>query len=241
MEVYAVINKKIAIMQPYIFPYLGYFQLINSVDEFVFYDDVNFIKNGWINRNKILLRNEEFMLTIPCVKISSNKLINEVIIIEDKEPLEKVLKTIKMAYCNAPFFDIVYPMIEQRIMKPNVNVSDMAIGSINDVLNYLEIDKIICCSSELIYNHNNNAQDKIISICKYLGANEYINMVGGRGLYNNSDFLMQNISLKFLKPILPTYKQFTNDFIGGLSIIDVLMFNSKAEIIQMLNHFMIEV
>ncbi len=232
-----MINKKIAIMQPYIFPYLGYFQLINSVDEFVFYDDVNFIKKGWINRNNILLNNQKFMFTIPCIKISQNKLINEVKTIENQQGLEKILKMIKNAYYHAPNFDIVYPMIEQRIMMQNTNISDMAVGSVNDVLSYLDVNKDVYCSSKLEYNRNNDAQGKIISICNCLNANEYINMVGGRGLYNNSDFLMQNISLKFLKPTLSTYKQFTSDFISGLSIIDVLMFNSKSDILSMCNNF----
>src|SRR5690606_3799363 len=96
---------KIAIMQPYLFPYLGYFQLINAVETFVFYDDVNFIKRGWINRNQILVDNKAALFTVPLKKASQNKLINEIDMAIDEKWLSQFFKTIEQNYKNAPYFD----------------------------------------------------------------------------------------------------------------------------------------
>ncbi|MFN7093832.1 MAG: WbqC family protein [Burkholderiales bacterium] len=225
---------KIAIMQPYLFPYVGYFQLLTQVDKFVLFDDVSYIKKGWINRNRILVNSNPQFITIPCNKISQNKLIKDIITINDKLPYTKLLKTIEHAYNKAPFFSQVMPIIEAVFSKHGISIAEMAATSINLVLDYLGMNKKILFSSKLNYNKDFEGLAKILAICKILNADTYINMESGRLLYNVEAFQNENISLKFLKPLMLEYKQFNEQFISGLSIVDVLMFNNKNAVVSML-------
>ncbi|MAP80965.1 MAG: hypothetical protein CL526_07730 [Aequorivita sp.] len=230
---------KAAIMQPYIFPYLGYFQLIKAVDAFVFYDDVNFIKRGWINRNKILLNNKEKLISFPCIGASQNKLINEVQVdLSDKQYL-KLIQTIEQAYNKAPYYKEVYPIIEKVFNSSAKNIAELAIHSIKIVSEYIGINTEFYVSSESFGETKGiDKADRLIAISKNLGSNTYINALGGIELYNKAYFKLKNIELHFLKPSSAPYKQHDPiNFIAGLSIIDVMMFNSPEEINEMLDNF----
>lgn len=230
---------KIGIMQPYIFPYLGYFQLIKAVDVFVFYDDVNFIKRGWINRNKLLVNGEEYMFTIALSKASQNKLINEVLLLNKVETKNQLLKTLKHNYKKAPYFDSVYFLVDEILSKEtNKTIADLAINSVVGVSEYLGLNKTFEKSS--ISCNDTKGQDKadrLINITKDRGGDFYINPIGGLELYNKDYFLKQGVALKFIKNELTSYKQFENQHVKGLSIIDVLMFNSKEETIKLIENY----
>lgn len=225
---------KIAIMQPYFFPYIGYFQLVNAVDKFIIYDDVNFIKGGWINRNRILLNDQDFMVNIPMEGASSFKKINEINIGKNKE---KLFLTIRQAYKNAPFYNEVIPLITEIIQFNNDNLALFISNSISKIIEYLNINTEIILSSEIKKDNDLRAQAKVIAICEILGANEYINAIGGQELYSKEMFAKNGLILEFIqsKPIV--YNQFKNDFVPWLSIIDVMMFNSPEVIKQMLNEY----
>lgn len=224
-------------MQPYLFPYLGYFQLIHVVDKFIFYDDVNFIKQGWVNRNKILLNGNEFLFTIPLEKESSFKLIVQTEINENLFNNWKIkfYRTLAQAYKKAPNFEIVYALISSALEMNSLVISDLACESINLVCNYLGIKTKCAKSSEQNY-HNDilKASDRVIDICLKESANEYFNPIGGKELYSKEEFLLNGLNLHFISSGLKPYKQFNNDFIPSLSIIDIMMFNSKDEILKML-------
>ena len=223
-------------MQPYFMPYIGYFQLIKSVDVFVFYDDVNFIKGGWINRNKILINGKENLFTIPLKKASQNLLINQIKI--NSTDFEKLLETIKRAYIKAPYFHDVYSLVAHVLSKQYASISDLAITSITEVLYYLNIQKEIRISSvNFAETKGQDRAERLIEICKIVGAKKYINPIGGQELYTKQHFLMNKLELNFLKSDIVSYKQFDNDFIPWLSIIDVLMFNSPHEVNTMLDQF----
>lgn len=230
---------KAAIMQPYLFPYIGYFQLINAVDTFVFFDDVNFIKKGFINRNNLLINRERTPFTISCKKISQNKLINQTEINFDLKEVVKLLHTIKLNYSKAPYFKEVYPLLEDFFSSNNKKfISEMAADSIMLVSKYLNINTTFKYSS--ISHHDSislKGEDRIISICVKEKVSQYFNPIGGFALYNKSKFKAQNIDLNFLKPNTMSYKQFNNDFVPWLSIIDVLMFNSVNDVKQQLNNY----
>ena len=228
--------KKIAIMQPYLFPYIGYWQLINAVDEFVLFDDVNFIMRGYINRN-ILLNGQAHLFTIPLDKPSQNKLINEVSLKFDEYEKNKFLKMLQCAYKKAPYFEFVYPLLEKVANYDEINLSKYIKYSIINVLSYLGIKRFIRCSSDIQKDNSLKAQDKIIDICKKENANIYINAIGGQALYSNDDFMNNNLVLKFIKMDEISYKQFKNNFVPNLSIIDVLMFNSVEDVNNMLNKY----
>lgn len=224
-------------MQPYFFPYIGYFQLINAVDKFIILDDVNYIKKGWINRNRILLNGKDYLFTIPCEKISQNKLINEVEVIKDEKAVNKFLKTINNAYSKAPYFSEVFELVEGVFKFDKVLISELAYGSITSVLNFLGIEKNIVFSSKNYSNSEFKKADRLIDICKMNNADIFINSSGGKELYDKVEFNKNGIKIYFIKNIITPYNQFENNFIPGLSIIDVLMFNTKDEIKEMLNQY----
>lgn len=221
---------KIAIMQPYVFPYLGYFQLIHAVDIFVFYDDVNFIKRGWINRNRILVDGQESLFTVALSKASQNKLINEIEVLKDSNSLQHLLKTLEHNYKNAPYFDSVFNLVNEVINKPHKSISDLAINSVNSVSNYLEMDTLFELSSEKFPETKGMGKtERLVEIVKKKGFKHYINPSGGKELYNKLDFKKKGVNLHFIQNELDSYTQFENEPIVGLSIIDVLMFNSVEE------------
>lgn len=225
---------KTAIMQPYFFPYLGYWQVINAVDKYVVYDDVAYIKGGWINRNNILLNGNAHLITLPLEGASSFKNINEINIVQ--KATGKILKTINAAYHKAPYFDAIMPIIEKLITEYH-NIAEFNYKTILEIKRYLNWNTEILLSSEIEKDNSLKAQDKVIHINKILGSDYYINAIGGQELYNRDDFKKEGIELKFLKMGDVKYTQFKNDFVPYLSIIDVLMFNSKAEIKELLEKY----
>ena len=221
---------KIAIMQPYVFPYIGYFQLIKAVDTFVFYDDVNYIKGGWINRNNILVNSKSYMFTISLEKPSSYTLISETKINEMllKKNVSKLIKTIEQSYKKAPFFETVFPLIRNFLLSYNNNsISSLAIDSVILISNYLKLETEFRISSKN-YSSTKSLEktQRIIEICRIEEAKYYINPIRGIKLYNEVDFFQNNLELYFIKSEPIYYKQFDNEFVDRLSILDVIMFNS---------------
>ncbi len=222
-------------MQPYLFPYIGYFQLINSVDKFIFYDDVNYIKNGWINRNRILLNGKAHYITIPLKKASPFKLILEIEFIDNRK---KILKTLEFVYKKAPYFEDIMPLLFDCLSVDTNNISELAITSVLKVCNYLNINKLFENSSKLYSSSKGLAKEKrLIEICKINDATTYINPIGGNAIYSKSMFGLNNIDLFFINTEPFVYKQYKQEFVNWLSIIDVLMFNSKTQIETYLNSY----
>ena len=223
-------------MQPYFFPYIGYWQLINAVDIFVLYDDVNFIKKGWISRNNILLNKSEHLITIPLLNVSQNKHINECMVSDDYKAIDNIIKTINLAYKKAPYYNLVFSYIEE-IIKTKGSISDLVLKSVLWIKEYLGLNTEIILSSSIDKNNELKGQDKIIEIVKKLNGNHYINAIGGQELYDKEIFNNNGIKLNFIKMEEIKYKQFNNEFVPNLSIIDVLMFNSPSEVKEMLNNY----
>lgn len=227
---------KLGIMQPYFFPYIGYWQLINAVDKYVVYDDVAYIKGGWINRNNLLINSNKCLITLPIQNSSSFKNINEIEITNNEKLKNKLLKTIQMTYKKALYFNEIMPIIEDLIIN-NSNIAMLNYNSIIRICEYLNINTEIILSSQIDKNNTLKGQDKVIHINKLLGSDEYINAIGGMELYDTKEFELNNIKLRFLQTNKIEYKQFNNEFIPNLSIIDVLMFNSPQEIKKILNKY----
>ncbi|MFC4817366.1 WbqC family protein [Flavobacterium sp. GCM10023249] len=228
---------RVAIMQPYFMPYIGYFQLINAVDVFVIYDDVNYIKKGWINRNTILVNNKSFLFSVSLKDASQNKLINEISVSDVNKWKKDLLKTLNLSYKKAPFYADVFPMLERIISFEESNLAAYIMYSIQELCDYLKIDTQLVRSSEIGKNNDLKGESKIIDICVKLNASEYINAIGGMELYTKSHFMEKKINLHFLKSENIAYKQFKDEFRPWLSIIDVIMFNSIEESRKFLNKF----
>ena len=229
---------KLAIMQPYFMPYIGYFQLINSVDEFVIYDNIQYTKKGWINRNRILVNGKDQLFTLPIKKDSDYLDIVERTISETwvKERI-KLLNVIQSSYVKAPYFKEVNELIKDCLLDNETNLFKFLLNILNKINNYLNISTPIKISSDIKINHSLKSQNKVLSICGEQKASTYINAIGGIELYDKEIFSQQNITLNFIKSENIEYKQFNNKFIPWLSIIDVMMFNSVEDIKKYLNSY----
>ncbi|RCX33454.1 WbqC family protein [Thioalbus denitrificans] len=225
---------KLAIMQPYLFPYLGYFQLIRAVDAFVVYDDVNYIKGGWINRNFILGPRGKQLITLQLQGASPNKLINTILIGGRNT---KLLRTIKQTYCKAPYFTEVYPVIEKILNHREINLSRFLVYQLLTICDYLNIQPNWYISSSLKKNSVLRGEDKVLAICAELGATHYINLPGGQSLYKKDAFASRQIQLSFIEPRVYAYRQFGDEFISGLSMVDVMMFNDKTQCRALLQEY----
>jgi len=229
---------KLAIMQPYFMPYIGYFQLINSVDRFVIYDNIQYTKKGWINRNRILINGKDQLITLPLKKDSDYLDVVERELSESWEKdKNKMLNVIKSSYNKAPYFQEIFELVSKCLNNPEVNLFRFIYDSIVLINGYLEIKTHIITSSTIDINHTLKSQDKVVSLCKEQNANVYINSIGGIELYDKEIFKQNGIELNFIKSNPIQYKQFNNEFIPWLSIIDVLMFNSKEEIKKYLTNY----
>ena len=228
---------KLAIMQPYFLPYLGYWQMLNAVDRFILYDDVNYIKNGWINRNNLLDKGKAHFFTLALDGASPFKLINETHINGSPEARNKVLSYIKNSYRKAPFFKEVFPLIESIVNYPETNIALLLENHFRLIADYLQIGTEILVSSHIDKDCSLKAQDKVLDICKKQGAEIYINAIGGTELYSREDFAAQGIKLQFIKMNPVEYQQFKNEFVPNLSILDVMMFNPVEKIREYLDNY----
>lgn len=224
-------------MQPYFLPYIGYFQLISSVDKFVIFDDVNYIKRGWINRNNILVSGKSVLITLPLNESSQNKKIHDIDTIRDMKVIEKLLKTIVMNYKKAPYFDQVFNLIQQIFMTASSSIAEFNLLQLKSICKYLEVDTQFVNSSRLYNNADLKGEERIVDICIQEKADVYINPIGGVELYNRNSFERNDIKLFFIKSKAIEYKQFNQPFVPWLSIIDVLMFNSVEQTKEILKKY----
>ncbi len=214
---------RLAIMQPYFFPYIGYWQLISAVERFVVYDDVNYIVRGWVNRNRILVNGNPSYITVPLDHASQNKKINEINVQESDVWRKKMLRTISGAYCKANYYNEVYPVIEELIQYHARNLSEYLTYSLVNLARYIGIGAEFVKSSTIYKNSNLSGQDRILDICMQESATTYINAYGGIKLYNANYFFSNDIDLSFILPRQYSYLQRSSGFTKDLSVIDVLM------------------
>lgn len=215
---------KIAVMQPYLFPYVGYWQLVNCVDTFVFFDDVNFIKKGYINRNNIMVNGKKHVFTMPVRKASQNKLINELSISHD----HKLLKTIELAYRKAPYFEEVFDLVTSIFNNETENLSQFVEDSISKTSAFMGLNTLFIKSSQTDKPDGLKGQEKILAICRTLHADSYVNAIGGQDLYQKDRFAKEGIELGFIR---------CQSEVPYTSIIDLLMTLGKEQVCEALNQY----
>ncbi len=229
---------KVAIMQPYFFPYIGYFQLINSVDEFVIYDNIQFTKKGWINRNRILVNQKDDFISLPLQKDSDYLNVNQRFLSDTwSVDRKKMLNKIVESYRKAPQFESAYPLFEKCLMIEESNLFGFIHHSLKETLQYLSISTKIKVSSTINIDHQLKSEEKVLAICKAQNASTYINPSGGIELYSKERFEQNGIRLQFQNSNPINYIQYKNEFVPWLSILDVLMFNTKDEIKSFLSDY----
>jgi len=216
---------RVAVMQPYFFPYLGYLQLLDAADVFVVYDDVQFIKGGWINRNFIQLNREPHRISLALGGASANKLINQIDVVDEGV---KLRKTVAMAYARAPRLDQGLAILDDTLSTRERNLGSFLGASIENLAATLRADVDVVYSSAMDYDRTLTGQARLLGLLESLGATQYTNSAGGRALYDADSFAARGIALSFLDSQPPPYRQFDDTFIPGLSILDSFMFEDAA-------------
>lgn len=230
---------KLAIMQPYFFPYVGYWQLIHAVDRFVIYDDVNYIKGGWVNRNRILVNGKPTFITVPLHQSSPFKRICDTSMQPSLAWRAKLVKMVELTYRKATYFVEVFPVVEDLIRHQTDNLSDYLAHQLKTLSAFMGINTEFVVTSRCYKNNELSGQERVLDVCKREGATTYINLQGGQALYERTAFTQHGVDLKFLIPSAKEFKQFGSTHVPWLSIIDVMMFNSRSQLSALLHQFVL--
>lgn len=229
-----------AIMQPYFFPYIGYFQLIHACDRFILFDDVQYIRHGWINRNRILKPGEGFQyITMPLAAHSRNTLIRDIQLTEAEKSKDKILRQIEHYKKTAPYYKTVHALMVDCFAEAQLSVTGMNARCLKLVCDYIGLDFTLEISSQMNFDYSQvqDAGDWALRMCQQLQVTEYINPAGGMELFDKERFEKHNIRLRFLRSGLRSYSQRREYFEPGLSIVDVMMFNDPAAIRNLINDY----
>lgn len=216
---------RLAIMHPYFFPYIGYFQLIAAVDTFIVYDNIKYTKKGWINRNRMLQNGKDVMFSLPLKSDSDYLDVCERELATDFNR-DKLLNQFKDAYRRAPHFAQTFQLIEQIVRYEDRNLFRFLHHSLIKTCEHLDITTEVKISSAIAINHELKNQNKVLALCEAVGASTYLNTIGGMELYSKEAFRERSIELELIKSKPFEYAQLGNEFVPWLSIIDVMMFNS---------------
>lgn len=216
--------RTLGIMQPYFFPYLGYWQLIRAVDKFIIYDNVNYIKSGWINRNRILINGEPKYITVPLEQASPNRLISDINTDSKQAWREKLVKAIALSYGQADYFPEVFPVIETLVKNPEKRLTAYLTCQLQTLSKLMGIHTEFLVASTTYENGHLTGQDRVLEICTAEGLEQYVNAIGGKSIYDSGAFKERGITLKFLSALQEPYLQKKGSaYVPHLSIIDLLM------------------
>ncbi|WP_394695520.1 WbqC family protein [Pseudoxanthomonas japonensis] len=227
-------GRRLAIMQPYFFPYIGYFQLVAAVDRFVFYDDVAFMKQGWINRNRLLLSGRPSWFTLPVSGASSNRKINELSVQPGDVWRRKMLASVRQSYGRAPYFEQAYGLLAGILLSDECSLSALARRSVVDLSRYMGLETEFVVSSGRYGNEGMQGAERVLDICRRERATEYHNLPGGKALYSVEQFAAAGVELCFVEPNPMEYMQMEAPFKPFLSMLDVLMFNERSTLLPLL-------
>lgn len=231
-------TKTVTIMQPYFLPYIGYWQLMSGVDEFVVYDDIQYTKKGWVNRNRYLVNGEAKYFTLPLKKDSDFLDVRDRYLSDNwSQERRKILARIDGAYRRRPYFQNTMPLIEEIFLYEDGNLFAFIYHSIEKIAGYLGLSTPLIISSTLEVERSTKGAERVKAICKQRGAAVYVNPPGGRDLYDADDFSHSGVTLKFLESEQDYYDQGVDEFVPRLSILDILMNNDMSAVRAMLgNH-----
>ncbi len=226
-------------MQPYFLPYIGYYSLIKNTDQWIVFDPVQFIRHGWIERNRILKPGEGWQyISVPLQKYHRDTLIKDIKIREQEDWRDKIYRQLDH-YKKAPFFKQTIEVLQQGLDLETESIVHLNASVLNVTCKYIGIPFRYSIFSEmnLDIEEVNDAGEWALVISKALQASEYINPPGGVDIFDKQKFGDAGIKLSFLSPVLQEYSQRRKVFEPGLSIVDVMMFNSPETINGMLDKF----
>lgn len=215
---------RLAIMQPYFLPYIGYFQLIGAVDRFIVYDNIKYTKKGWINRNRMLRNGEDVTFSLPLKAGADHLDVCERELAADFSR-DKLLAQFDGAYRRAPHFAATFALLQDIVGHADTNLFGYLHHGLRRMCSHLGLSTDLRVSSDIAVDHTLKAEHKVLALCGAAGAQTYINSMGGQSLYDKDRFAQQGVELRFLQPRAWEYPQFGAPFVPWLSIVDVLMFN----------------
>lgn len=232
-------NRKLGFQQPYFMPYIGHFALISYVDHYLFFDTAQYVRRSWMNRNRILNPTKDFSYISVQVKKAPQKTAIKDILIDDTQAWKQRLYNQLSVYIKAPNFKKVMEFLHSILDCDYLTLSELNITTTKAICNYLGINTTFETFSEMniTYDQVNACDEWALNVTKSLGYSTYVNAIGGMEFFDKTKYQDNNINLCFLKAELVPYVQRIGRFVEGLSIIDIMMFNSIAEIQDMLLHF----
>ena len=234
---------RLGLMQPYFFPYLGYFSLIDAVDRWVAYDTPQFPRHGWVHRNRVLSKgaSEWKYVRVPTLKSPLGARIRDVVIDRRKDWLDVLLRNLDYYRdSRAPYYSEVTGFLKTACSGDQTRLCPFVIATLNATCEYLGIHRTIEVFSELecdTTDVHGSAEDTVRFIAQSLGATTYVNLPGGRSLYCSDAFSACGIDLRFIAPSLPAYSQGDDRSVPGLSVIDALMWNSPRDVLRMITRY----
>lgn len=228
-------TRTVAVMQPYLFPYIGYFQLAAQADRFVFSNDLKFINRGWINRNRLRVNNEPWLFTVPLHRPSDNCLIDEAQVLLDDRFMLKFMRTLRHHYARAPHFEEVLALCEAVFENPPATIDQLASRSVCQVMAYLDLPFDSCDARGRYGNRQLKGEERVIDIVRQEKGTRYLNLPGGRELYDAGHFAAAGIELAFVDPVNEPYRQAGEPFMPYLSILDVLLCNDRETVCRWLH------
>ena len=234
---------KVAIMQPYFFPYIGYFSLIKNTDHFVFFDTPQYIRKGWINRNRVIGGGgKDIYFTVPIVKAPQDTAIRDIKIDTGSNWQEKMRGQLSIYKKRAPFYRDVMSVVEKVINLECESISELAIESVVRTCEYLEIPIQYDVYSQMKHEAIDvrEPDEWALYITRQMGYDTYVNPPGGKSFFHAEKYEKMGIDLQFLTQELPHYNQRTSEFVEGLSILDVMMFCPPEEVRKMMENYTIE-
>jgi hypothetical protein len=229
----------LALMQPYAFPYLGYFQLMGAVDRFVLLDDVNYINAGWINRNRLMGSSGPLRFTLPIEGASQNRRLGELQLVSGPLWQDKLLRTIEQSYSRSPGFAHAWPVVEAVLRFPERRLTDWLRHSLERVCAALGVNTPMVSAAAVHPAGAARGQRRVVEICLREGATDYVNSDGGRALYTPDAFANEGVRLHFLTHHPRPYPQRGAAFVERLSIIDVMMSNPRCALPGLLGDYSI--
>jgi hypothetical protein len=235
---------KLAIMQPYFMPYIGYFSLIKHTDRFVVFDTVQYINKGWINRNRIISESPKGFtyMTVPVKKLSRKMFIKDTLIDLSQKWKKKIRGQLAYYKKKAPFYFQIKNLMEDILMKEYQTITELNVEALSIVCKFLDMPfKYTIFSQDRMGINSVNAPDEwALEICKKMGATTYVNPPGGKSFFNKDKYEFEGVDLNYLIMKLIPYKSVNGAYIPGLSIVDVLMFNDIDQVHMMMDSFELE-
>lgn len=248
-------------MQPYFLPYIGYFQAIHAVDKYILYSNLSFIKDGWMNRNRILIKDGSVaIINVPLIHKSSNTFIYDIRVDNSRNWNKKLLKSFFLNYKGSQYFEEVYPFFEKLLTKSYDYLYELNANTIIEISRFIGINTLIEFDNRTKYREleiqltNVEKGDytdfhfmqktkpikkvaRVLAISTIEKADVFINAIGGQDLYDKNEFASYGIDLKFIKTDEIIYPQFTKEFVPNLSIIDVLMHNGREGTLELIKKY----